>query len=212
MTNRQEPFDAILLASGGMDSTVLAYQLVADGLQVIPTFVDYGQHCKDKEYSNLLNLLPDELKSRIHVLDLSSVYSQSTSKLIHPANLWEETIGANDLYIPYRNLLFLAAASAFAQSVGVLKVYSGFIDSNHALEIDCSMEFFSKVGGFLRDYGPVEVIMPFRNMQKSDVARLGLKLGVPISQTYSCQVNPNSHCGACPNCVDRLDALEIAMQ
>jgi 7-cyano-7-deazaguanine synthase len=43
-------FDAVLLASGGIDSTVLAYKLVSEGVSLIPLFIDYGQHCKDTEY------------------------------------------------------------------------------------------------------------------------------------------------------------------
>ena len=43
-------FDCLLLASGGMDSTVLAYKLAKENKNVVILFIDYGQHCKDKEY------------------------------------------------------------------------------------------------------------------------------------------------------------------
>ena len=47
-------FDCLLLASGGMDSTVLAYKLAKENKNVVILFIDYGQHCKDKEYQTLL--------------------------------------------------------------------------------------------------------------------------------------------------------------
>ena len=114
---------------------------------------------------------------------------------------------AEDLYLPYRNLLFLSIASAYAQSIGVKNVYSAFINSNHAKEIDCSMEFFTKLEALLEEYGSVKINMPYREMSKTQVAMLGLTLEVPIAQTYSCQVNSQNPCGACPNCVDRIEAM-----
>ena len=77
-----------------------------------------------------------------------------------------------------------------------------------ATEIDCSLEFFNRLGNLIFDYGCVKIEMPFRYFSKSDVAKLGIKLNAPIAQTYSCQTNSQNHCGACPNCIDRINALE----
>jgi 7-cyano-7-deazaguanine synthase len=59
----------------------------------------------------------------------------------------------------------------------------------------------------LEEFGSVKIIMPFRNFSKIDVANLGISLKVPIASTYSCQVNSKNPCGVCPNCVDRINAL-----
>ena len=203
----REKIDGILLASGGMDSTVLAYDLLSKNKTIIPLFLKYGQHCVDKEYETLLKLIHSEYRDNIKVIDISDVYSQSNSRMIVEANLWEEKVDAEDLYLPYRTLLFLAIASAFSQSIYVEHVYSALFISNHAKEIDCSYEFFSKLESLLNEYGSVHIHMPYRNYSKLDVAKIGLKLGIPIAETYSCQVNSKNPCGVCPNCVDRLDAL-----
>lgn len=200
-------FDAVLLCSGGMDSTVLAYHLKEQNFKVLPLFIDYGQHCREKEYQMLLKLLPTEFLKHLKVISLKDIYTESKSRLIVEANLWEDTVVADDLYLPYRNLLFLAAASAFAQSNGISQIYSAFIDSNHAKEIDCSLDFFNKLSGLLTEFGSVKVIFPFRFKTKAEVAKIGIRLGIPIAETYSCQANSKTHCGACPNCVDRIDAL-----
>lgn len=122
--------------------------------------------------------------------------------------MWEDNIKAEDLYIPYRNVLLLTIAASYAQTIGESYVYSAFINSNHAKEIDCSSAFFDKLEGLLSEYGSVKIKMPFRDMSKYEVARLGIELQAPIGKTFSCQASPDIPCGACPNCVDRLNALK----
>lgn len=201
--------NGILLASGGLDSTTLAYWLLDQNIDFVPLFVDYGQHCAETELQTLKKVLPKSHKDKIETVDIRSVYKRSNSKFIKPVNLWEDEIEANDLYIPYRNVLLLTIGATFAQTIGLNNVYSGFINSNHAKEIDCSNEFFEKMEKMLTDYGSVTINMPFRYYSKYEVAKIGIKLGAEIGQTFSCQASPVIPCGACPNCVDRLNAIRI---
>lgn len=205
-------YDGVLLASGGMDSTVLAYSLAHDQKEIILLFLDYGQHCSTKEYETLKEVCPEKFKRNIEVIRIGEIYQESQSRMIREANLWTDDVVAEDLYLPYRNLLFLSIASAYAQSKGIKNVYSAFINSNHAKEIDCSMEFFTKLEGLLENYGSVKINMPFREMTKTQVAKMGIALHVPIASTYSCQVNSNNPCGACPNCVDRIEAMNSVLE
>ena len=141
--------DCLLLASGGMDSTVLAYKLAKENKNVVILFIDYGQHCKKKEYQTLLQVLPAEYVENVRVIKIGDVYRESNSRMIVEANLWEDSVVAENMYLPYRNILFLSLASAYAQSMGIKDVYTAFINSNHAKEIDCSMEFFTKLENLL---------------------------------------------------------------
>lgn len=205
-------YDGVLLASGGLDSTVLAYKLEAENKNIIILFLDYGQHCMKKEYETLLHVIPEKYKEQIRIIKVGDVYKESNSRMIKEANLWNDTVVAEDLYLPYRNILFLSLASAYAQSLGIKNVYTAFINSNHAKEIDCSMEFFCELEKLLFDYGSTSINMPFREMTKTEVAKLGLSLNVPIEKTYSCQVSSTNPCGACPNCVDRINALNNILE
>lgn len=205
-------YDGILLASGGMDSTVLAHDLASNGEKIILLFLDYGQHCVEKELETLKTVLPEMYKDNVRIIKIGDVYKESSSRMIIEANLWVDNVVADDLYLPYRNLLFLSIASAYAQSIGAKNVYSAFINSNHAKEIDCSMEFFTKLESLLESYGSVKINMPYRELSKTEVARLGVELGAPIAATYSCQVNSQNPCGACPNCVDRIDAMNALVE
>jgi 7-cyano-7-deazaguanine synthase len=197
----------ILLASGGLDSTTMAYWLLDKGIDFIPLFIKYGQHCVDTELETLKSVLPKTHIDKIEIIDISSVYKYSNSKFINEANLWEEEITADDLYIPYRNILILTLAASFAQSLKINEVYSAFINSNHAKEIDCSKEFFSRMEMMLGEYGAIKIKMPFLEMTKFEVAQIGIKVKAPIGKTFSCQASSEIPCGACPNCVDRLEAL-----
>lgn len=198
----------LILVSGGLDSTTLMYLFVKQNVDFVPLFINYGQHCAEHELETLRQVIPVQYVDKIEIIDVSSIYRYSQSRFIRPANLWKEKVIADDLYIPYRNVLLLTIAASFAQTLGIDKVYSAFINSNHAKEIDCSSEFFNKLEGLLSEYGSVKIEMPFRDMTKYEVAKLGIELKAPIGRTFSCQASPDIPCGACPNCVDRLEALK----
>lgn len=199
--------EIVVLASGGMDSTVLLYDLVSGGADVVPLFVDYGQHCAETERLSLEANAPVNLRNRIEYVDVSQVYKAGNSRLVREADLWSDNIVAEDLYLPYRNLLLLSVGAAFAQSMEIPALGAAFINSNHAKEIDCSAAFLAMLAEVLGQYGSVRLIMPYRYLNKAEVARRGIVLGVPIAETYSCQASSAIPCGACPNCVDRLEAL-----
>lgn len=201
--------NVLLLASGGLDSTTVGYQLVADGMNVLPVFFDYGQHCVDVEWKRVNEVLPSSMQ-RPERLNISDIFQGSRSRLVCEADLWSEAVQDDDLYIPYRTMLFFASAAARAQTVGVLDVYTGFINSNHAKEIDCTAAFMGSLDGLTSNIGPVRFHSPFRYSSKVDVARVAAELGVPIGRTYSCQAASEFPCGACPNCVERLNALTEA--
>lgn len=204
----QELKQGIILASGGLDSTTLCYLLIKNNIEFIPLIINYGQHCFETELERLKEVLPENYVNKIEIIDVSGIYKYSKSKFIIPSNLWEEKVTAEDLYIPYRNVLLLTIAASFARTLEMNYVYSAFINSNHAREIDCSNDFFNNLESLLSEYGSVKIEMPFRDFSKYEVVKLGIELGAPIGKTFSCQASPKIPCGACPNCVDRLEALK----
>jgi 7-cyano-7-deazaguanine synthase len=199
----------LLLSSGGLDSTTVAYWLVEKGITIQPLFFDYGQHCVEKEWTTLRSVLPQtDLVAPPDRVDISPIFKGSRSRLIAEPDLWSEYVDSEDLYLPYRTLLFFSASASIAQTRGILSVYSGFINSNHAKELDCSSQFLNGLDALSRDVGPVRFEMPFRDRSKTEIVQLAKQLGVPIGKTYSCQLFSDVPCGACPNCVERLNAIE----
>ncbi|MDP1622741.1 MAG: 7-cyano-7-deazaguanine synthase [Bacteroidales bacterium] len=198
----------VLLASGGLDSTTLAYWLIKEGIDFVPLFIDYGQHCAKTELDSLKKVLPKNVIEKLDIINIQSLYLKSESRFIKAANLWTDPINADDLYIPYRNMLILTIGASYAQTIGVFNLYSAFINSNHAKEIDCTNDFFEKMESILGTVGAVKNQMPFRFLSKYEVAKIGIEVKAPIGLTFSCQASAIIPCGACPNCVDRLEALE----
>jgi 7-cyano-7-deazaguanine synthase len=198
---------AVLLASGGLDSTTLCYDLVRQRVQVTPLFLNYAQHCAATELATLRDVLPAACREHVVILDVASVYAGASSRLIREPDLWSDNVQYAELYLPYRSLLFLSVACAYAAAHDFSTVYAAFINSNHAQEIDCSHEFFVRLNGLLAEYGGVDLRLPYRDWTKRQVVEHAATLGVPIGRTFSCQVSSDVPCGACPNCVDRLDAL-----
>lgn len=198
--------EVLLLASGGLDSTTLAYLLCANGHTVRPLFFDYGQHCVEKEWNTLQKILHEKTLTPERI-SISGIFSGSKSRLIVEPDLWSEPVKDDELYIPYRTLLFFSASAARAQTLGIFQVYSAFINSNHAKELDCSTEYLNGLDALAAQVGAVRFQLPFRDYSKKQVVELAIELNVPVGQTFSCQVFSDIPCGACPNCVERINAL-----
>lgn len=198
---------AVLLASGGLDSTTLAYWLLHSGVSIVPVFVDYGQHSAATEYESLMAVLPTELHKDVQKVVTLGLYNGCDSRMLNEPDLWRDKVKDDDLYVPYRNQLLLTIGAAVAESRGLKQVYSAFIDSNVALGADCTTEFLTQTSNLTSRYGGVELMFPFMGLSKREVAKIGAELGAPIANTYSCLARSRVACGVCPNCVDRNRAL-----
>ena len=66
-------YNGLLLASGGMDSTVLAYDLANKKQNIVILFIDYGQHCKEKEFATLKRMLPKQFIDNIEIIKIGVV-------------------------------------------------------------------------------------------------------------------------------------------
>lgn len=198
--------EVLLLASGGLDSTTLAYWLNEQGFAVRPLFFDYGQHCVDEEWTTCQKVLCGKTR-KPERLCLSDVYRGSKSKMIVESDPWKESFSSNELHLPYRTLLFFSVAAARAQTIGVSEVYSAFINTDHVVEPDSATEYLNNIINLTSEVGRTRFLLPFRNYSKADVARIAVRLNVPIGETFSCQLYSDIPCGACGNCVERIEAL-----
>lgn len=198
----------LLLASGGLDSTTLAYSLIQQGIEFTALFINYGQHSAHTELTTLTEVLPESYRGKIEVIDISAVYRGSSSRLVVPPDLWHEHVEDEDLFLPQRNLLILSIGAAFAESRSINQLYAGFIETHRAPGADCCDPFFEIMDKLMIQSGKVQIILPLRGLSKAEVARLGVSVGAPIGQTFSCLAAAEIPCGACPNCVDRLQALD----
>jgi 7-cyano-7-deazaguanine synthase len=199
---------AVLMASGGLDSTVLAFWLMRKRIGFVPLFVDYGQHNRETELKTLKKVLPAQYSKHISVIRIPKIYEGSSSRLIKEPNLWRDHIEDADLHLPHRNLLLLAIGVAFAESRGINEIYAAFIETHRAPGTDCCDGFFKMLTELLSKTGDINLKLPFKRYSKVQVAKIGVTLKAPIEQTFSCLAAASVPCGACPNCVDRLNAID----
>lgn len=183
------------LVSGGLDSTLVAYLAVEQGIEQHPLFIDYGQRARDRELAacraamKSLSLPPPE------VADLSGY-----GRLIHSGLTDTRLRVLEDAYTPGRNTLFLLTAAAYAVQRGADAVSIGLLNEDTSLFPDQTSAFLSEAEAFLERAvaRPIRVIAPLAAFHKSDVIQLAAEKGV--SNTYSCHLGEAEPCGACIAC------------
>ena len=183
------------LVSGGLDSTLVAYLAVEQGIEQHPLFIDYGQRARDRELAacraamKSLGLPPPE------VADLSGY-----GRLIHSGLTDTRLRVLEDAYTPGRNTLFLLTAAAYAVQRGADAISIGLLNEDTSLFPDQTSAFLREAERFLERAVAqrIRVIAPLAAFHKSDVIQLAAEKGV--SNTYSCHLGSAEPCGACIAC------------
>jgi 7-cyano-7-deazaguanine synthase len=206
------PPSGLLLLSGGMDSTTLLWWMKARGVDPIHTVAfDYGQrHRVELDCSRDLSRAAGAVTHMVFPLDLTPF---SRSPLTDPSTPVPDASERRqvDTVVPYRNALFLTAAAAHAESLGVADLFISPVLDDHAAYRDCRREFYDAMEaalslGATRE-GVVRIHTPFVGLSKADVVRTGLDLGVPYGRTHSCYRGCRPACGTCDACSERVAAF-----
>ena len=207
------PKKCVILLSGGLDSTVLMYSLIGQ-YEVYPLTISYGQkHNKEVLAArDVCEARGHWLLKRWRYLDLSGLRSILLSALtgvgnIPKGNYSEATM--SQTVVPNRNMIFLAIAAGYAESIGADYVAYAAHTEDHYLYPDCRPEFAYAVNDalILGTGRKVSMKVPFIHKTKADIVALGKKLVVPFRLCWSCYEGGNVHCGQCSTCVERRRAF-----
>lgn len=218
---------AMVLSSGGVDSTTcLAVAIHRLGVQnVAAVSVFYGQK-HDKELDCARNVAAYYGVPH-YELDLSAVFAQSncsllqqsTEEIVHKSyaeQIAENGEGIVATYVPFRNGLMLSAVASLAMSVfpdDDVRLYLGAHADDAAgnAYADCSEDFVNAMGRAisLGTYHKVTIEAPFNTMNKAELVRVGLSLGVPYEMTWSCYEGGDVPCRSCGTCLDREYAFGV---
>ena len=207
---------AVLVVSGGMDSSTLAYLYKRDGYDLILVGFDYGQrHVKELES---LKAVGKALNAEVRVVDLSNLTaSLHGSSLTSPdievpdGHYAEETM--KKTVVPNRNAIMLSISAGIAVAEDAEVVATGVHGGDHFIYPDCRPEFIRSIGAAIQfgneGFGNPDLRLeaPFLNKTKADIAALGNELHVDHSLTWSCYKGGEIHCGRCGTCVERIEAF-----
>jgi 7-cyano-7-deazaguanine synthase len=211
---------SVVVCSGGMDSTVLAYKVKQEDPEDL-TLVsfDYGQRHR-RELSSA-EAVADRLEAEWVLIDLvdygavleSSALTNREVPVPH-GHYADESMRAT--VVPNRNAVMLSMAFGLAVDRGAKAVYTGVHAGDHPVYPDCRPEFVVALNRALRlategyRHPDLQLLAPFVGVDKTEVARLGVELGVPFNLTWSCYEGGPVHCGRCGTCVERREALTLA--
>jgi 7-cyano-7-deazaguanine synthase len=215
--------DAIVLLSGGVDSTTALALTRADGRVCHALSFRYGQrHAVELAAAARVAKALGAASHRIIDLDLRAIGGSALTDAIDvPKGRSEEEIGAGIpvTYVPARNTIFLAYAIAVAEVTGAAEIVVGVNVLDSSGYPDCrpawleAMQEVARLGTRAGAEGnPLTIRAPLIRMSKAEIVRAGLALGVDYALTHSCYdpAPSGAACGACDACLLRRRGFEEA--
>src|SRR4030067_670354 len=208
---------AVVLLSGGIDSTTTMAIAKSEGCELYALTIDYGRrHVHEVEKARLVS---DFFKANRHIvisINLREIGGSSlTSSIEVPVNRTEDEIshGIPITYVPARNTIFLAIALSWAEVLDASEIFFGANVIDYSGYPDCRPEYiraFEKManlgtGKSVRGETLFSIKTPLINMTKAEIIRRGVELGVDYSLTHSFY-NPGDNgiaCGRCDSCLIR---------
>jgi len=212
---------AVVLYSGGLDSTTCLAEARQDGFEPYAISFDYRQrHTVELEKARKNALPAGAVEHRVMTMDLRVIGGSAlTSDVAVPKNrAMDDSIPIT--YVPARNTIFLSVALGWAEVLGAFDIYIGVNSLDYSGYPDCRPEFiaaFEKMANLATRAGvegprKFRVHTPLLHLTKGQIIRRARALGVDLKLTHSCyDPTPDGlACGACDSCLLRLKGFEEA--
>ena len=211
----------VVLLSGGLDSSTLLHYVTAVLARkpVRALTYDYGQrHVRELACARWQAAAAGALEHRVIDLGFLGDLLKGGSALIAGGApvpdldaIAEQERSQPPTYVPHRNMMLLSMAAAYAEAHGICDVYYGAQAQDEYGYWDCTTAFLERLNATLalNHAKPVTVHAPFVTWKKADVLRAGLDLGIDYAHTWTCYRGGEKACGACPSCVERLNAFRV---
>jgi 7-cyano-7-deazaguanine synthase len=210
---------AVILLSGGLDSTTVLYQARVDGFDCYALSFDYQQrHQKELAAARKVAQMAQVSEHRVVAFDLrswgGSALTDSSIDLPIDRDLGQMAQEIPVTYVPARNTIFLSFALAYAEAIQASRVYLGVNALDYSGYPDCRPEYIAAMQQVF-DLGTkqglsgngIQIAAPLVNLHKTEIIQLGNRLGVSWADTWSCYDGGELACGVCDSCQLRLAAF-----
>ncbi len=150
------------------------------------------------------------------VIDLAFMPKYFRSSLLEGGDAIPEGHYADDnmksTVVPFRNGIMLSIAAGIAESHNLKYVMMGNHGGDHAIYPDCRHTFVEAMSKATQEgtYPGIQILAPYTDITKADIAMKGKALGIDYTKTWSCYKGGEHHCGKCGTCVERKEALAAA--
>ncbi|MFT6103575.1 MAG: 7-cyano-7-deazaguanine synthase, partial [Candidatus Endobugula sp.] len=200
---------AVVLVSGGLDSTTVLAIAQRQGYECYTLSFDYGQrHRAELTAAELLSSKMNAAEHKTIVLDLRAIGGSAlTDDAIDVPEAASEGIPVT--YVPARNTVFLSIALGWAEVLGANDIFIGVNAVDYSGYPDCRLDYIKAYEQMANlatkacvEGQPLRIQTPLIDLTKADIIRQGMTLGINYAETISCyQANANGDaCGKCDSC------------
>ena len=209
----------LVLLSGGLDSTTLLHHVVRDldYTEIHAITYNYGQkHSRELEAAEWQAAAVEAAHHRVIDVSFLGDLLKGASALVIDGetvpdleDIEPQQRDQPPTYVPNRNMMLLSIAASYAEAKGIQDVYYGAQAQDEYGYWDCTTEFLERLNQALalNRRAPIVIHAPFIARKKADILKIGMTLGVDYAHTWSCYRGVEKSCGACPTCVERLNAF-----
>ncbi len=208
---------AVVLLSGGLDSTTALYWAKKKGYAPVALAVGYGQrHVKELRAARAV---ARAARTPLHEVRLALPWlggSSLTNKRLALPNIPMSKIGRGGVpstYVPGRNTMFLSLAASLADAVGADAVVIGANALDYSGYPDCRPPFIRAFEAAARQgtrRTRLKVLAPLLRLDKAGIVRLAAEVGAPLALTWSCYAGTPRPCGRCDSCKLRAKGFREA--
>lgn len=212
---------AIVLLSGGLDSSTALYVAKKEGFDELYALTfEYGQK-HDREIRSA-SAIAKAVGVREHKIVRLMLNAWKGSSLTDPDVVIQDgdadRTDIPDTYVPARNMVFLSVAASYADALDITDIFIGVSEMDYSGYVDCREEFIRSMEQTINlgtvlgaeKKQKITIHAPFLRMTKADEVKLGTKLGVDFSLTWSCYRGGEKPCGTCDSCLLRARAFAEA--
>jgi 7-cyano-7-deazaguanine synthase len=223
---------AVVLLSGGLDSATVLYLAKSQGFRCFCLAFDYGQ--RHKKEIRAAREIAQSARSDLRVIKIGLPWKGSA--LLDKSIKILEVTGSQvfvrrtaygvrrkgtknipSTYVPARNIIFLSFALSYAEAINAGALFIGAHAQDYSGYPDCRPEFYQAFRRVVStgtksgiEKRKIQIKTPLIGKKKAEIIRLGAKLGVPFSLTWSCYRGRAKPCGACDSCYYRQKGFSEA--